>query len=92
MSQVPHSVSQLLILDLSAEEVRVSRLVAHGGRQRAENRVQELKDLVLVDPLPAVLGGLAQRALHGHQQGGEVHEAPHLAEHGASAVALPQHR
>lgn len=88
-SQVPDSISQLLVLDLGAEEVRIGRLVAHGGRQRAENHVHKLKDLVLVDPLPAVLWGLAQRALHGHQEGGDVHEAAHLPENGASAVALP---
>lgn len=89
--QVPHSISQLLILDLGAEEVRVRRLVAHGGRERAENRVQKLKDLVLVDALPAVLWRLAQRALHGHEEGGDVDEAAHLAEHRPGAVTLPQH-
>lgn len=89
---IPHSISQLLILDLCAEEVRVGRLVAHGGGERAEDGVQELEHLVLVGSLPAVPRRLAQRTLHGHQQRGDVHEAAHLAEDGPGAVALPQHR
>lgn len=87
----PDSISQLLVLDLRAEEVRVGRLVAHGGGERAEDRVQELEHLVLVHALPAVSRRLAQRALHGHQQRGDVDEAAHLAEHRPSAMALTQH-
>lgn len=89
---LPDSVGQLLILDLRAEEVRVGRLVAHGGGERAEDGVQQFEDLVLVDAVPALAGRLAQRALHGHQQRGDVDEAAHLAEDGARAVALAQHR
>lgn len=69
----------------------VGGLVAHGGGERADDGVQELKDLVLVDAVPALPRRLAQRALHGHQQGGDVDEAAHLAEHGSSAVTLTQH-
>lgn len=72
--------------------MRVGGFVAHGGGERAENGVQQLKHLVLVDAVPALAGRLAQRALHGHQQGGDVDEAAHLAEHRPGAVALAQHR
>lgn len=89
---LPHSIGQLLVLDLRAEEVRVGGLVAHGGGERAEDGVQQLEHLVLVDAVPALPGRLAQRALHGHQQGGDVDEAAHLAEHRPGAVALAQHR
>lgn len=69
----------------------VGGLVAHGRGERADDGVQKLKDLVLVHTVPAVARWLAQRALHGHQQGGDVDEAAHLAEHGSSAVTLAQH-
>jgi len=88
----PHGVGQLLVLDLRAEEVGVGGLVAHGGGERADDGVQQLEHLVLVDALPAVTRRLAQRALHGHQQRRQVHEAAHLAEHRARPVALAQHR
>lgn len=92
ISSSPHSVGQLLILDLRAEEVGVGGLVAHGGGERAEDGEQELKDLVLVDAVPAVSRRLAQRALHGHQQRRDVDKAAHLAEHRPGAVTLTQHR
>lgn len=88
---LPHCIGQLLILDLRAEEVGVGGLVAHGSGKRADDGVQKLKDLVLVHTVPAVPRWLAQRALHGYQQGGDVDEAAHLAEHGSSAVTLAQH-
>lgn len=72
--------------------MRVGGLVAHGGGERAEDGVQELKHLVLVDAVPALPRRLAQRALHGHQQGGDVDEAAHFAEHGAGSVTLAEHR
>lgn len=84
----PHCISKLLILDLRTEEVGVGGLVAHGSGERADDGVQKLKDLVLVHPVPALPRRLAQRALHGNQQGGDVDEAAHLAEHGSSAVTL----
>lgn len=88
---LPDRVGQLLVLDLRTEEVRVGWLVAHGGGERAEDCVQELKNLVLVHALPAVSQRLTQRALHGHQKRGDVDEAAHLAEHRPSAVTLSQH-
>lgn len=88
---LPNGIRQLLILDLGAEEVRVGRLVAHGSSESAKHGVQELEHLVLVDPLPAVPGRLAQGALHGHEQRGDVDEAAHLAEHRARAVTLAKH-
>lgn len=88
---LPYCIGQLLILDLRAEEVGVGGLVAHGSSERADDGVQKLKDLVLVDTVPAVLRWLAQRALHGYQQGGDINEAAHLAENGSSAVTLAQH-
>lgn len=89
---LPYSIGQLLILDLRAEKVWVGGLVAHGGGERAEDGVQKLEDLVLVDAIPAVSRRLAQWALHGHQQRGDVDEAAHLAEHRPGAVTLTQHR
>lgn len=88
---LPHCIGQLLILDLRAEEVGVGGLVAHGSGKRADDGVQKLKDLVLVHTVPAVPRWLAQRALHGYQQGCDVDEATHLAEHGPSAVTLAEH-
>lgn len=84
----PHSVCQLLVLDLCAEEVRVGGLVAHGGGERAEDGVQQLEHLVLVDALPAVTRRLAQRTLHGNQQRGDVDEAADLTENRPGAMAL----
>lgn len=89
---LPDGVGQLLVLDLCAEEVGVGGLVSHGGGQRAEDGIQQLKDLVLVGALPAVARRLAQRALHGNQQGRDVDEPAHFAEDGARPVALTQHR
>lgn len=88
---LPHSIGQLLVLDLRAEEVWVCGLVAHGGGKCAEDGVQKLKDLVLVDAVPAVSWRLAQWPLHGHQQRSDVDKTANLAEYCPCAVTLTQH-
>lgn len=60
-----HGIGQLLVLHLSAEEVRVGWLVAHGGCQSAEDCTQQLQwpARLWLDPC-----AWTQQALHGHQQ------------------------